>query len=123
MACYLNGEQFPRRAYEPDFSNNLYIREYLGLFRASNQLLTDCRIPIDRDAYINGLTIFGFNFSPDLSDGCGCNGYVSGVNHGTMRIEVHFKKKLHTTINVLVFAEFDNMIMIPEDRNAIVDYH
>jgi hypothetical protein len=78
---------------------------------------------ITRERYVKGFTLFGFNFSPDNSDGCGMNGYISQGKIGTMRIELHFKKPLPETINVLIFSEFDSLMLIPEDRNAITDYH
>ena len=50
-------------------------------------------------------------------------GHVSPGRSGTMRIEVHFKTPLTETINVLIYSEFDSLMLIPEDRNAITDYH
>jgi hypothetical protein len=123
LACYLNGDQYPRRAFQPDFESGLYMREYIEFYRAANQNLTDSHLTISRANYAKGSTIFGFNFAPDLSDGCGCNGYISQGKHGMMRIEIHFKKPLSETINALIFSEFDSLLMIPEDRNAITDYH
>ena len=123
LACYLNGDQFPRKAFQPDFENGLYLREYIEFFRAMNEMHTDTHITINRNDYLKGRTIFGFNFSPDLSNGSGIDGYISQGKLGTMRLEIHFKKALTETINVLIFSEFDNIILIPEDRNAIIDYH
>jgi hypothetical protein len=123
LACFLNGDQYPRRALQPDFQNGSYIREYLELYRAANQMVTDSHMTITRENFANGSTIFGFNFSPDLSDGSGMNGYISEGKTGTMRLELHFQKALSETVNVLIYSEFDSLIMIPEDRNAMVDYH
>ena len=54
IAAYVNGEQFPRKAYTPDFENNLYIREFTELFRVSEQLDNDSRMMIDRKKFKNG---------------------------------------------------------------------
>jgi hypothetical protein len=78
---------------------------------------------ITRENYIKGYTLFGFNFSLDMSDGCEMNGYISEGKSGLLRTEVHFRKPLPETVNVLIFSEFDNLLMIPEDRNAFEDYH
>ena len=86
-------------------------------------MLTDCRIPISRDKYKSGFSIFGFNFAADHSDGCGMMGYINETRTGSMRIEIHFAKKLTEAINIILFCEFDNLVMIPQDRNAIADYH
>jgi len=123
IACYLNSVQYPRRAYQPDFENGIYAREYIEFFRAADQLSTFPQITFSQAEYAKGRTIFGFNFSPDFSNGCGFENYISPAINGTMRIEIHFKKALTETINVLIYPEFDNLLMIPEDRNAILDYH
>lgn len=123
IACFQNSIQYPRRGFQPDFDNGIYSREYLEFYRALNQISTDCHTTISLDEWAKGRTIFGFNFSPDQSDGCGIDSHISPINHGTMRIEVHFKRPLPETINVLIYSEFDNLITIPEDRNAILDFH
>src|SRR6266436_6679771 len=76
LACFLDGTQYPIKAYQPDFDNNLFIREYMGLFKALNQNSTDTYACFDRNKYKNGNTIFGINFAPDLSNGCDSVGYV-----------------------------------------------
>ena len=119
----MNGDQYPRKAFQPDFENGIYVREYIEFFKAMNEMHTDTHLTINRDEYLKGRTIFGFNFSPDLSNGSGIDGYISQGRFGTMRLEIHFKKPLAETINVLIFSEFDNIILIPEDRNAMIDYH
>ncbi len=123
IACFQNSVQYPRRGFQPDFDNEIYAREYLEFYRALNEISTDCHMNISRSEWAKGKTIFGFNFSPDQSDGCGIDSHISPTNNGTMRIEVHFKRPLPETINVLIYSEFDNLIMIPEDRNAIQDFH
>jgi hypothetical protein len=123
IACYVNSVQYPTRAYQQDFDNGLYTREYIELFRTMNQLGSDVLMTFSLSEYAKGRTIIGFNFSPDLSDGRGTDNHISPTNKGSLRIEVHFKKALRETINILIRAEYDNLIMIPEDRNAILDYH
>ncbi len=88
-----------------------------------NQFVSDVRMTFSLSEYPKGRTIFGFNFSPDLSDGCGTDSHISLTNKGLMRTEVHLKKPLPETINVLIRDEYDILIMIPEDRKTILDYH
>ena len=79
IACYLDDAQYPHRPYTPDFANKKYIREYFGLFETANQVRYDTNIDITREEYYDGFTLYGFNFSPDLYDGCAATGYVSPV--------------------------------------------
>jgi len=42
------------------------------------------------------------------------------VKHGNMRVEVRSRKAL-TTINAIVYAEFDNLLEITATKNIIFD--
>ena len=85
-------------------------------------MFCDTKCIIDREKYADLYTFFGFNFCPDLADDCNTSGHLSLINRGTLRLEMHFKKALPETINVLIFAEYDNIIEINKDRNAITDF-
>ena len=76
FSVYLDGIQYPAKAFTPDFTNELFQREQYSLFDALNMLGTDSTIDINRDNYAKGNTIFGFNFAPDLSNGCGAGGML-----------------------------------------------
>jgi hypothetical protein len=122
IACFVNGEQFPRRAYTPDFSSDDYTRELTELYRISGQLNNEVRMMIDRNTYDKGFTIFAFNLSQDLSDGYNSAGYNNITKSGVLRFEIQFAKQLETTINAIVHCEFDNLLSIPEDRSVYMDY-
>jgi hypothetical protein len=122
IACFINGEQFPQKAFKPDFDNDKYVREYIELFRVSEQLDNDARMLITRDNFKSGYTIFAFNLSPDFSQGYNSTGYSNIPKSGVMRIEIHFSQALSVIINALVYCEFDNLLSIGQDRNAFMDY-
>jgi len=122
LALYVGGEQHPINGYNPDFENKLYVREYLGLFEALNQLNTDSTLLLSKEQWANGNTIFGFNFAPDLADDCNKMGYANPVKTGNLRIDLKFSKALTETINVLMYCEFDNLVEIDSNRSARPDY-
>ncbi|XP_053200532.1 uncharacterized protein F54H12.2-like [Panonychus citri] len=122
LACYLDGIQYPTNAYQPNFDQNLFVREYSGLFQAMNMNSTESTIDIKRNDYANGKTIYGFNFAPDLSHGCGLVGHVNPANRGTLRVYLRFKKALPEVIDVVLFCEYDNMIEIDKERNVSCDF-
>ena len=68
--------------------------------------------------YGRGYTLFGFDLSPDLSDG----GHFDLVKHGSLRLEIKFGTALEQSINVIVYAEFDNVLEIDKARNVVFDY-
>jgi hypothetical protein len=122
LALYVGGEQHPINGYNPDFENKLYVREYIGLFEALNQLNTDSTLLLSKEQWANGNTIFGFNFAPDLADDCNKMGYANPVKTGNLRIDLKFSKALTETINVLMYCEFDNLVEIDSNRSARPDY-
>ncbi|XP_020297950.1 uncharacterized protein F54H12.2-like [Pseudomyrmex gracilis] len=76
---------------------------------------------ISRDAYAHGYTVFAFDLTPDLL--ANCVEHWNLVKHGSLRIEARFEKALETTINWLVYAEFDSVLEIDSSRQIIVDYN
>jgi len=112
ICAYIDGTPYPSQPYQPDFGANKYMREYIGLFDALNQNSTDVTCTINKAIYKSDKTIFGFNFSSDLSNGCGLEGHVNLIKKGTLRVQMKFKEALSKPINVLAFCEFDNIIEI-----------
>lgn len=112
ICAFVDGVSFPSQPYQPDFENNIYMREYLGLFDALNQNNTDPLCNLEKNTYKGTKQIFGFNFSPDLSDGFGLEGHSSLLKKGALRIQLKFKTALPVTVNVLAYCEFDNIIEI-----------
>lgn len=123
IACYVDGVQYPTKAYQPNYKRKLYNREYEGLFKALNQNMSDSTINLNRFDYIKGNTVYGFNFAPDLSNGFGCEGHLNPIKRGSLRIQMQFREPLPDTINVLVYCEYDNLIQIDRDRNITTDYN
>ena len=61
---------------------------------------------------------FAFDLTADLDDG----GHFQLVKQGNLQLELQFKTPLPETINVIVYAEFDNVIEVDKARNVIFDY-
>ena len=73
---------------------------------------------ISRTDYGQGYTLYAFDLTPDLT----CGGHFNLQKQGNLRLEVNFRQPLAQTINVLVYAEFENIIEIDKSRNVIFDY-
>ena len=117
----IDGQQYPSKPYAPDFEKGLCMREMIGLYEALDMLEGESNMKITRTTYHFGKTIFGFNFSPDLTSGSGSVGYVSPVKFGAVRIMLKFKKALERNITLLVYFEFDKIVEIDIKRNAEID--
>ena len=63
--------------------------------------------------------LFAFDLTPDLSEG---GNHFNLVKQGNLRLEIQFAQPLPNTINVITYAEFENIIEIDKSRNVIFDY-
>ena len=68
--------------------------------------------------YPEGYALYAFDLSPDMA----CGGHYSLVKHGNLRLDMHFASPLAQTVNVIVYAEFNNILEIDQARNIIFDY-
>jgi hypothetical protein len=48
--------------------------------------------------------------------------YGQLIKQGNLRVEIHFAEALTATINVIMYAEFDNVIEIDRNRQVLFDY-
>ena len=123
LCFYINGVQVPSIPFKPDFSNNLYVREYLEFLRAADQLTEIPPTTITRPKYNSNNIIFGVNFTPDNTLGYIEHGRVNEERTGVLRLEIRFSEDLSRAITVLLYCEYDNNIYINADRNAFTDYN
>jgi len=119
---FVNGEPIIQRAYTPDFANDLYLREYINLFKVSDQFDNDARMIINKDKFKNGFALFAFDLSQDFSHGYNTVGYVNLPKEGMLRFEIKFAEATTKIINAIIYCEFDSQISVPEDKKAIMDY-
>ena len=68
--------------------------------------------------YPRGYTLLCFDLTPDLED----DGHFNPIKEGNIRLELQFATGLPTTINVIVLAEFENVIQINQDRKVLKNF-
>jgi hypothetical protein len=73
---------------------------------------------ISREEHAKGSTLFGFDLTPDMSE----VGAFQLIKQGNLRVEIHFAEALTATINMIIHAEFDNVIEIDRSRQVLFDY-
>lgn len=70
--------------------------------------------------YASSHCIFAFDLTPDEDD----NGHWDLVSEGTTSIEINFSEALPDSgVEIIVYAEFDNLVMIDKHRNVFFDYN
>lgn len=111
-----DGEPIPAPPLQPDFENNIYMREYLSMVQ--NMELFNTRTEsngiLPRD-FANGSTLFVFNLTPDL-----CMQDQHQFSTANLRLDMKFARALPRTINVLVYSMHDSLIEITADRQVLI---
>lgn len=121
LSLYADGVQIPSKPLQPDFtSKGHYVDAYHTMFSGTGIHFLNQGNCIARTAYPHGFCLFAFDLTPDLS--ANSSSHWNLVRHGSVRIEVRFEQALRTTINCIVYAEYDNVLEIDSSRQVIVDY-
>ncbi|XP_067271186.1 uncharacterized protein F54H12.2-like [Pseudorasbora parva] len=118
-AVYLDGQQFPAKPLQPNFSDGMAVREYYQLVMATGRHLKDQPLAIGRNDFLNGYTLYAFNLTPDEE----CGQHISLIKSGNIRVEARFRQPLPNTINLIIYAVFDSIVEVSNRRQVLIDYY
>ena len=111
------GKEVPFKLLKLNFDDKLFRTAYNTLFSGTGKLHGNSGSIIKREDYSEGymiivadLTLFEIGDNFDLKE------------EGTLSIDLVFKSPLTATINMLVYAEYNNVIEIDSNRNIIKDW-
>ena len=116
LKLYVDGEG--TQPFRPNFTNKQYMRSYRSLFEGTGMLYDDRGNNISRQDYPNGYMLHVFDLSNDMAEG----DHMDPIRHGNLRIELQFADVLATTVNCILYCEYDNILQIDRARNVITDY-
>ena len=117
IALHVNGEQFPSKAFTPDWSWGLFMREYHSVFTDTN-MDGDQSNNISREDSKLGSTLFAFDLTPDQGD----SGHFNLIRTGNVDVEIHFGRASTSNQNVILYAQFDNVLEIDKNRKLAFDF-
>ena len=117
VSLYRDGEQIPANPLQLNYSQNRYIRSFLSLFTDSGFYYNDSGNGIS-NSYPTGHSLCAIDLTLDMSASCS---HFQLVKTGNILLELHFSTPTET-MNVVVHAEFDNLLQIDRDRNTLIDY-
>ena len=115
----VNGEEVPFKPLKLNFDDKLFVTAYNTLFSDTGKLHGNREdysegCIIKREDYSEGCMIIVADLTPfEIGDSFDLKA------EGTLSIDLVFKSPLAATINILVYAEYDNIIEIDSSRNVI----
>jgi hypothetical protein len=119
LSVYLDGQQIGIKPIALDYANGQYVTSYMSLFNGTGKDNRDEGNDIDRQEYANGYALYAFDLSPDLTD----SESFSLARQGTVRVDLTFGEALASTVTVVAYAEFENIIEIDRNRNVVFDFN
>jgi hypothetical protein len=118
IKVFLDGQQQSVKPLEINFTNGQYINAYASLFMGTGKWMRDEGNQIAREDFAGGYALYAFDLTPDLAEG----GHYNLIKSGNIRVDLKFAQALASTINVIAFAEFENILEIDRSRNVLFDY-
>jgi hypothetical protein len=118
VKVYLDGQHQYIKPLEPNFTTRQTVAAYMSLFSGTGKQQRDEGNDIAREDYSGGYALYAFDLTPDLAE----EGHFNLAKDGSVRLDLKFAAALPNTINVVAYAEFENVIEIDRNRNIIFDY-
>ena len=90
---------------------------YNTLFSGTGKIYSNAGLDITRDDYSGGFALYAFDLTPDM---CKSSDYFNTVQRGSLSLALTLKKQDHA-IGMVCYGDFENVIRIDAERNAIYD--
>ena len=90
---------------------------YNTLFSGTGKIYSNAGLDIDRDDYPGGFALYAFDLTPDM---CKSSQYFNTVQCGSLSLALTFKAQSEP-LALVCYGDFENVIRIDAERNAIYD--
>ena len=105
--------------YEMDFANKQAMTPYLDLMKRVGILNSKEDLDLTFNDYIKGYTLYCF----DLTNDHGADQLnFHPKSSGNLSLELRFEQAPQNSLNLLLFAEYDNVLEIDQNRQVIMDW-
>lgn len=95
------------------------LRSYLSVLTGTGSWNKDKGCGFDREEHPHGYCLFAWDLTADQSEG---GDHFQLMRNSGVRLEIKFRQPLIAPINVIIYAEFENMLMVDSDRNVTANY-
>ena len=117
-ALRIGGVKDTIKPLEPVYPNQSLL-SYLTLFTGTGKWGKDLGCGVNRDDYANGYCLYAWDLNADLSGG---EDHFQLMRNSNVRLELKFRTALANPTIVIVYAEFENMIMVDANRNVATNF-
>ena len=107
-----DGKPDPATDTELDFDE-----AYNTLFSGTGKIYSNAGLDITREDYPGGYALYAFDLTPDM---CNSTDYFNTVQRGSLSLALTLAKQDHA-IGMVCYGDFENVIRIDSERNAIYD--
>ena len=97
-----------------DFTAGKIMEGYWSLLQTAGKVLKDADIDISREDYANGYMLFGCDLTSDM----GKDDHFNLINRGSSRLSIKFGEALPQIVNVIIYAEFQNVLEIDRKKTC-----
>ena len=108
-----DGKIDPAKDTELDFDE-----AYNTLFSGTGKIYSNARLDITREDYPAGYALYAFDLTPDM---CKSADYFNAVQRGSLTLALTFGASHKHAIGMICYGDFENIIRIDAERNAIYD--
>ena len=91
---------------------------YNTLFSGTGKIYSNAGLDIDRDDYPGRYALYAFDLTPDM---CNSPDYFNTVQRGSLSLALTFRKATEHPLAMVCYGDFENVIRIDSERNAIYD--
>ena len=98
---------------------NQSLLSYLGYLIGTGKWGKDVGSDFDREDYKDGYSLFAWNLTPDLAEG---QEHFQLRKDLSVRLDLTFNTPLPVATNCIVYAEFENLILIDKHRNVTTNF-
>ena len=118
VALYISGRKEPIKALKPNFPDQSLL-SYVSFLNGVGKWGRDEGCGFNRKEHPNGYCLFAWDLTPDLAGGYD---HFQLKHDSSVRLQIKFSQALAAPANVIVYAEFENLIMIDKDRNVTTNF-
>ena len=108
-----DGKIDPAKDTELDFDE-----AYNTLFSGTGKIYSNAGLDITREDYPGGYALYAFDLTPDM---CKSADYFNTVPRGSLTLALTFGESKDHTIGIVCYGDFENVIRIDAERNAIYE--